>query len=403
MSIAARLFAPRAQSITSSRELERLLISHFGVAAASGASVNTDSAMRVAAVYTCLLILAQSVGQLPCQLMVADGSNRNKATDHRLYALLHDQPNEWMTAYEFWSMNMLHLASRGNGYNYKVMVRDEVRELIPFHPDSVLKVEQDEQYRLYYTVRKKDGTEVVIPQKYIMHLRGLVSNGYMGMNPIEAMRESIGTAITMDRMAGKTYANSARPSGVLEHPQKLSDPAAKRLRDSFDENYASAENAGKTLVLEEGMKWTSVSMSMADAQFLENRKFSRSEIGGIFRIPAHLMNDLEKATFSNVEHLDIGFVKHTLNPWLVNIEQAVKRDLLTPDEKKTHYLKFNVNGLLRGDFKSRMEGYARGINFGIFLRNECREWEDLNPYDGGDEPIYQSNMEPEGGRNADRQ
>ncbi|MFZ5762843.1 MAG: phage portal protein [Thermodesulfobacteriota bacterium] len=390
-----RLFQPRA-AVTSPRELERIILGAFGVSSAAGISVTTESAMRLAAVYTCVLILAQSVAQLPCHLMRRAGRNREKATDHRLYALLHDQPNSWMTAYEFRSMNMLHLATRGNAYAYKVMVRDEVRELIPFHPDSVLKVEQDEQFRLYYTVRKKNGVTETIPQKYIMHLRGLVSNGFMGLNPIEAQRETLGTALAMDRMAGKTYANAARPGGVLEHPQTLSDSAAKRLRESFDERYASAENAGRTMVLEEGMTWKSVSMSLVDAQFLENRKYGRSEIAGLFRVPAHMVNDLEKATFSNVEHLDLAFVKHTLMPWLVNIEQAAQRDLLTPEEKRSHYIKHNVNGLLRGDFKSRMEGYAKGVNYGVFLRNECREWEDLNPYDRGDEPIYQTNMGPDG-------
>lgn len=399
MSLVGRMIRPLAQ-VTSSRDLEKLIRSVFGGGTTStGIAVNADSAMRAMAVYACVAVLSQSVAQLPLHLYRRKGVKKEKATDHRLYPLLHDQPNSWQTTYDFWQMKMAELCLRGNSLSLIVRVRDEVRELIPIRPDRIVRVDQDPLYRLFYTIQNPDGGENTIPQSSIFHLRGLALNGFWGLNPIEYARESIGLALATEKHGAKLFSNGARLGGILQHPKKISKEAADRLSESFNEVYAGVENAHKTALIEEGMIWNKVGMTAEDSQFLESRKYQRSEIAGFFRVPPHMVGDLEKATFSNIEHQDLAFVKHSLTPWLVNIERAMKRDLMTPEERKEYFPKFGVDGLLRGDIKSRYDAHAVGILNGFLSPNEARDKEDLNPYEGGDSYRVPLNTGPANGDN----
>lgn len=385
--------APRA-AVTSSQELERVIRATYGGGvASSGISVNSDSAMRVGAVYACVLVLAQSVAQLPCHLYETDGTMRRRAFDSDLYRLIHDQPNEWMTAYDMKQLAMVHLLLRGNSVWLKLRAGGQVRELIPVRPDYLKGIAQDERYRLVYQIRRPN-TQTVdeVPAENVLHLRGLSLDGYSGVSPIEYAREMIGLSIATEKHGAALFSNGTRLGGILRHPNKISQVASQRLEESFSEKYAGVANAHKTVLLEEGMEWVKVTMTAEDAQFLESRKFQRSEIAGFYRVPSHMINDLERATFSNVEHLDLAFVKHSLTPWLVNIEQALKKDLMTPDEKRRHYFKFNVEGLLRGDIKSRNEAHQKAVEGGWLSPNEVREMEDRNPYPGGDEYRRPLNM-----------
>lgn len=400
MSLVARILRPLAQ-INGPKELKRAILSALGGGATStGIAVNTDSAMRAVAVFACVKVLSESVAQLPLHLY-SEGKDKKKekSKDHRLYSILHDQPNSWMTSYDFWLLKMAELCLRGNSLSFIVRVRDEVRELIPIRPDRIVKVEQDPLYRLFYTIKRPDGGEDTIPQTNIFHLRGLTTNGFWGLNPIEYARESIGLALATEKHGAKLFSNGARLGGILQHPKKISKDAADRLVESFNSIYAGVENAHKTALIEEGMTWEKVGMTAEDSQFLESRKFQRSEIAGFYRVPPHMIGDLEKATFSNIEHQDLAFVKHSLMPWLISIEKAIGRDLLSPEERKEYFAKFSVDALLRGDLKSRYDAHAVGILNGFLSPNEVRDKEDLNPYEGGDSYRVPLNTAPVDGDN----
>lgn len=356
--------------------------------------------MRVGAVYTCILVLAQSVAQMPIHLYRKEGVRKKLAEDHPLYRLVHDQPNEWMTDYEMKQLIMVHLCLRGNSIWYKTTgPRGDIRELLPIHPDRVRKIIQDESFRLFYEIKRPGSEEVdTIPGDRLIHFRGLSTNGYVGLNPIEQAREMIGLAMATEKHGGKIFSNGARLGGILTHPQRLSPDASKRLQQTFADTYASVENAHKTAILEEGMKWEKITMTAEDSQFLETRKYQRSEIAGFFRVPSHMVNDLEKATFSNIEHLDLAFVKHTTSPWAYSIEKTLKKDTLSPAEKKNMFFKLNVDGLVRGDIKTRYDAHSQAILTGWMSPNEVRDKEDLDPYEGGDEYRLPLNTGPVGGQ-----
>ena len=396
----SRLFSRvRAQS---AKILQGLILEVYGGReTSSGIAVTEETAMRAMAVHSCVRILANSIAMLPCHLMQQVGTQRTKATDHPLYTLLHDQPNEWMTAPEFWGMCIAHLCLRGNFYALKAQINGgRIRELIPLAIGRVKEVEQDENFRLYYKVKRPgDGAEVdIIPGDRIMHIRGLVVNGYMGVNPIEYARESIGLALQEEKHAAKLFTHGARLGGVLSHPGKLQETTAKRIIDSFNENYASVENAHKTALLEEGMKWEKASMTNEDAQFLESRRFQKKEIVDLFfSMPLSLlMADDTNPTFASAEQFNISYVTYALAPWTVNIEKAIRRDLLTDEEKGKYFAKFNTAALLRGDTKTRYDAHKTAIDAGWKTKNEVREDEDYNPIEGLDKAEPAPKPAPQG-------
>lgn len=373
--------------------LERYLGWAFGGGvSSSGIIVNPSNAMQSAAVYACLKVLSESVGMLPlCIYTKGQNGARTPAENHPLYELLHEQPNEYQTAIEFLEMMVLHLNLRGNAYAYINRTRSgRVVELIPLHPDMVT-VLMDNTNTVVYRVGTENGTQRIIERKELLHIKGLTLNGWLGISPIAYARESIGLALATEKFGGQLFRNGAKMGGVLEHPGNLSDEAYKRVKNSFDAA-TSGEDAHKTALLEEGMKWSKVSMTADDSQFLDTRKFQRGEIASVFRVPPHLIMDLERATFSNIEHMSLEFVQYSLMPWLTRIEKAVRRDVFSPDDKKNNTVKFNVAALLRGDAASRSAYYASGIMNGWLTRNEARGMEYLNPLDGLDTPLMPLNM-----------
>jgi len=391
----------RAQS---AKVLERLILEVYGGReTASGITVTAETAMRQMAVHACVRILANSIAMLPCHLMQQQDTQKTKALDHPLYTLLHDQPNDWMTAPEFWGMCMAHLCLRGNFYVLKAQINGRIRELIPLAIGRVTEVEQDKDFRLYYKVKRPgDGGQVsapsltknlkegmspgvtdIIPGDRIMHIRGLVINGFMGVNPIEYARESIGLALQAEKHGAKVFTNGARLGGVITHPGRLDEAKAKRIRESFEAEHASVENAHRTAIFEEGMKWTAAAMTNEDAQFLESRRFQKKEIVDLFfSMPLSLlMADDTNPTFASAEQFSLAYVTYALTPWTVNIERAIRRDLLNDEEKKTYFVKFNTAGLLRGDTKTRYEAHKTALDARWKTVNEVREDEDLNPLD----------------------
>jgi HK97 family phage portal protein len=374
--------------------LERYLGWAFGGGvSASGVIVNPANAMQSAAVYACVKVLAESVGMLPFNLFKeAANGDKTAAKEHPLYELLRWQPNDYQTSVEFWEMVVMHLCMRGNAYAWINRTKSgRVVEMIPLHPDMV-NVTMGSDTVVTYQAGTESGGMRVVPRDQILHIKGLTLNGWLGISPIAYARESIGLALATEKFGGQLFRNGAKMGGILETPGKLSDAAYTRLRGSFDAA-TSGENAHKTALLEEGTKFTKIAMSSDDAQFLETRKYQRSEIAGIFRVPPHKIGDLEKATFGNIEEQNIQFATDGVQPLVTRIEAAIRRDVFTRDDKKAPLcLKADMSVLLRGNAESRAKFYAAGITNGWMLRSEARRMEDLNSIAGLDIPLMPLNM-----------
>lgn len=369
----------------------------------SGKAVTERSAMQMTAVYSCVRILSEAVAGLPLHLYkYMDSGGKAMALDHPLYHLLHDEPNPEMSSFVFRETLMTHLLLWGNAYAQ--IIRNGKNEIVALYPlmPNKMSVDRDEGGRLYYTyyrgsdeaIRDKEFAVTLQPSD-VLHIPGLGFDGLVGYSPIAMAKNAIGMAIACEEYGAKFFANGAAPGGVLEHPGTIKDP--QRVRESWQSTFGGSGNANKIAVLEEGMKYTPIGISPEQAQFLETRKFQINEIARIFRVPPHMVGDLEKSSFSNIEQQSLEFVKHTLDPWVIRWEQSIQRSLLSRDEKAAYFVKFNLEGLLRGDYQSRMNGYAIGRQNGWMSANDIRELENLDRIpaeDGGDLYLINGNMLP---------
>ena len=366
----------------------------------SGKYVNERSAMQMTAVYSCVRILSEAVASLPLHVYRYTGAGSEKAIDHPLYRLLHDEPNPEMTSFVFRETLMTHLLLFGNAYSQVIRNgKGEVIALYPLMPDRMT-VDRDEKGRLYYEYRTSTddaktmkGSTVRLKPSDVLHIPGLGFDGLVGYSPIAMAKNAIGLAIATEEYGSKFFANGATPSGILEYPGTVKDP--EKVRESWNAGFAGSSNAQKVAVLEEGMKYTPISISPEQAQFLETRKFQIDEIARIFRVPPHMIGDLEKSSFNNIEQQSLEFVKYTLDPWVSRWEQSIVRTLFSQDEKKSYFVKFNVDGLLRGDYESRMNGYATARQNGWMSANDIRELEQLDRIpaeEGGDIYLVNGNM-----------
>ena len=374
----------------------------FGSTSA-GRPVTERSAMQMTAVYSCVRILAEAIAGLPLHVYrYKDGGGKEKAVDHSLYRLLHDEPNPEMTSFVFRETLMTHLLLWGNAFAQ--VVRNGLGEVIGLYPlqPNRMSVGRDlDSKALYYEYQTswdepagEYQTNRLTPND-VLHVPGLGFDGLVGYSPIAMAKNAIGLAQATEDYGASFFANGAAPGGVLEHPGTIKDPS--RVRESWQATFGGAKNGNKVAVLEEGMKYTPISVSPEQAQFLETRKFQLNEIARIFRIPPHMIGDLEKSSFSNIEQQSLEFVKYTLDPWVIRWEQAITKTLLNPREKQQLFVKFNVEGLLRGDYQSRMEGYAVARQNGWMSANDIRELENLDRIeaaDGGDLYLVNGNMLP---------
>ena len=369
----------------------------------SGKTVTERSAMQMTAVYSCVRILAEAIAGLPLHVYRynSDGG-KEKAIDHSLYLILHDEPNPEMSSFVFRETLMTHLLLWGNAYAQ--IIRNGKNEIVALYPlmPNKMSVDRDENGRLYYTyyrgnneaIKNKEYAVTLQPSE-VLHIPGLGFDGLVGYSPIAMAKNAIGMAIACEEYGAKFFANGAAPGGVLEHPGTIKDP--QRVRESWQSTFGGSGNANKIAVLEEGMKYTPIGISPEQAQFLETRKFQINEIARIFRVPPHMVGDLEKSSFSNIEQQSLEFVKYTLDPWVIRWEQSIQRSLLSKDEKAVYFVKFNLEGLLRGDYQSRMNGYAIGRQNGWMSTNDIRELENLDRIpaeDGGDLYLINGNMLP---------
>lgn len=358
----------------------------------SGVLVTPQNAMEITTVFACIKVLAEGVATLPISLYKEDNKSKVKAKEHSLYNILHIQPNNESIAFNFYECMVAHLCLRG--VFYAQIIRSnigKILELIPLKPSSMQKVRLsngdiryiyiDDNSKLHYFT-KEDIFEVL----------GMSLDGFTPVSTITYQREALGLSKATETYGSTFFKNSANPSGILEIPTELSDEAYKRLVDSWNAKHNGNQNANKVALLEGGTQWKQIGLSNEDSQFLETRKFQKAEICGLFKVPPHMIGDLEKATFSNIEQQSIDFAVHTLSPYLVRIEQNINTQLLTKAEQLNYFSKFSIDGLLRGDISSRYTAYNMGRNMGVLSANDIRAKEDLNPIENGDIYLQPLNM-----------
>ncbi len=366
----------------------------------SGQTVNEFSALRVSAVYACVRILAESIAALPLHVYEYRDGGKERVPKHPLYFLLHDAPNHEMTSFIFRETLMTHLLLYGNCYAQ--IIRNNGGGVIGLYPllPNRMSVERDDDgeiiYRYTPTTAERQfdkSAQVTLRRTDVLHIPALGFNGLVGFSPIAMARNAIGVAIATEEFGAKFFENGARPSGILTHPGTIKNP--DKIRESWQSVYGGSENTGKVAILEEGMKYESISIPPDDAQFLDTRKFQLNEIARIFRVPPHMLADLERATFSNITHQSLEFVMYSLMPWIVRWEQGLCKALFLNSERGKYFVKFSVEGLLRGDYETRMRGYQLAIQNGIMSVNEVRELEDMNPIAasaGGDLHLVNGNV-----------
>ncbi|MCV3209613.1 phage portal protein [Mesorhizobium sp. YC-39] len=370
--------------ITTTQQLEEAVAG--GSMSLSGERVNANSAMKVAAVYACVRIRSGAVATMPLHIKRRiDPRTREDASDTELWKVICRRPNKWQKPAQFRRMLQAHVMLRGNGYAMivRTAVKKEPQALIPMHPDRV-ETKQKDDLSLEYTWTRKDGRRVVLQQDQVFHLYCLTLDGFTGVTPITYARETLGVSLAMERHGAKTFKNGAIIGHVLRHPNKLGKEGQANLRSSLEEYRSGGESEGKDLILEEGMDVTRMAMTSVDAQWIESRKFSRSDIAMFFGVPPHMIGDTEKSTSwgTGIEQQTQGFVAFTLEDDLTMWEEGITADL-TPEDSNL-YAKFNRSALVKGDIKTRTAAYATGLQWGWLSPNEVRELEDRNPRDDGD-------------------
>ena len=354
----------------------------------SGVKVTEDTALQASAVWACVRVLSESVASLPLHLYRRKEKGKERAPEHPLYRLLHNQPNPEMTSFDFRECSMAHRVTWGN--SYASIVRNNAGmpiELWPLSPSRV-KEWRDKQGKLWYIYTLPDGTKRKLPPEEVYHVHGLSINGLSGLSVIGYAREAIGMALATEKYGNVLFKNGARPSGVLEHPGILGDGAADRLAENWSRIYQGLDNANKTAILEEGMQYKMISIPPDDAQFLETRKYQVAEIARMYRVPLHMIGDLDRATNNNIEHQSIEFVMHSLRPWLVREEQQIWRQLIPERDQAEYFAEYLIDGLLRGDAKSRNEAREIMHRNGALNADEWRGGENMNPIADGSGQIY---------------
>lgn len=366
----------------------------FGLSDA-GANVTPRTALAYMPVFAAIRLLSESVAMLPWHIYERTEGGKNRATSHPLDAILNRVANSEMSAFTLRETMMAHILTWGNAFaEIEMNNRGDVRALWPLHPSST-RVGRDETGKLIYAYQDSHQS-VILPASRILHVHGLASDGILGYSPIQLARGAIGLGIATEKYGSGFFENGARPGGTLEHPGKLSKDAYERLRKSFEERHQGLDNAQRLSILEEGMKYNPITIPPDDAQFLETRKYQVSDIARLYRVPAHMIGDLDRATFSNIEQMSIEFVTYSLVPWLTRWEQDADRQLLSEPERKTLFTDFLEDALLRGETLARYQAYAIGRQWGWLSANDVRDREDMNHVAGGDAYFTPLNMSAAG-------
>jgi HK97 family phage portal protein len=371
----------------------------FGTAtSSSGVKVGPDSAQQSSAVFACVQVRSQDIGKLPLVLYKRekDGSRR-KAAEHPLYSLIALRPNSRQTSVEWREMQQATLDLRGNAYSrIKRDSRQRPIELIPLHDDWVTTLRSPDGTPFYEVRMYGKGEKEVLSAMDILHLKDRSDDGYVGKSCISRARDVVGLDLAGSTHSAKLYANGSRPGGLLIPKSNVGKDGRQLLRDEWNEELKGVEKSSSVHVLGQEFDYKPLGMTNVDAEFVENRKLARSEIAAIFRVPAHKIGIMDNATFSNIEHQSLEYVTDTLMPIARRWEQSLNVTLLRESEQSEYYFEFMFDALLRGDFLSRMQGYAIARQWGLFSVNDCMELENRNKVEGGDERLVPLNMWPMG-------
>ena len=373
--------------------------SFFG--SSSGQSITKERALQLSTVWSCVKVISETIASLPISLYERDKSNKRYVlSDNPLHSLVGEQPSSLFNSFSFFEKALVDLCLDGNFFAY--IERNNgglATQLIPIQSSDVSVYVSPDGRDVYYNIEQNEVVPYPVTGKVssenMLHVKGLSTDGIMGKSPIQTSAESLGVSLSIEQFAGSFFKNGASVGGILKHPGTLKPETAKRLRASWNQTYSGSINAGKTAILEEGMDFSPRQIPNNQAQFLETRQYQVSDICRIFRVPNHLVNDLQNATYSNIEAQQIDFVVHTITPWVKRIEMALNQKLIPFNKKGVQYFKFNLTALLRGDSKSRADYYRTLLNIGVLSPDEVRAFEDMNSMGGESEKVYmQSNMMP---------
>jgi HK97 family phage portal protein len=359
-----------------------------GSPAHAGVRVNEKTAIQVVAVFACIRLLAETIGSLPFPVYERLSKGKRKARDHPLYTILHDLPNPEMTAMDFKICMMVNCLLYGTAYAEKV--KDRAGDLMELWPISSTRVipSRNSNNDLVYKIRMPDGTEQIWSQDRMFRVNWVTANGITGYKPLEIAKEAIGAAIATNTFSNMYFSNGTATGGIVEYPGRMSDPAYDRYKKDFAGKYTGVGNSHRIIFLEEGLKFTKITTPPNDSQMLETRKFHVEEAARLFNVPPHMIMDMARATFNNIEHQSINFSEYSIRPWAVRWEQSIFRDLIRPEERRLYFAEILLDGLVRGDLESRYKAYATGRQWGWLSADDVREKENMNPLSGGQGDIY---------------
>lgn len=369
-------------------EIQRALLQEMEGGNSLFGPVSDGQAMRVAAVWACVRLLSTAVAMLPLSLYRKDGEKNVIDVNHPVHKLLSVRPNYWQSSFEFWQMVVAHVLTKGNFYAQKVMLGKEITDLIHLNPNRV--TPKMDRGTITYEYARDGEAPIIFKQNEIFHVRGLCLDGLKGMGVLEYARNSIAAAVHMEMHGASMMNNGATPSGVLHTELELSDEAFARIRKDFEENYMGANNSGRPMILEGGLQWQQLSMNAEDLAFIDQRKLTRSEIAMFFGVPPHMIGDIERGTSwgSGIEQQNLGFLVHTLMPYLINIQQTCLRDLLPLAEQPKFVVKFDTSLLTRADFVARQNGLQIMARNGVLSQNDWRKIEGYDPIPGTEADQY---------------
>jgi HK97 family phage portal protein len=349
-----------------------------GSETAAGVYVNASKSLQNMALLRCVTLISESIGMLPLNLMMR-GSNKQQAVDHPVYVLLKSTPNSWQTAYELKSLLQLHVMTHGNAYARVIWSRGRPIKLIPMLPSQVTP-KLDDQWNMTYVYTRKDGAQITLPANEVLHLRDLSEDGITGLSRVRLAREAIGIAQQAERAAARLFKNGVMAGGAVSTDKALSDQAYARLQQSIDAK-SGADQAHKWMIFEEGLKGEKWAQTASDAQHIENRNHQIEEVARAFGVPRPLLMMDDTSWGSGIEQLGIFFVQYALQHWFTVWEQATERTLLSPEERKTLYVKFNERALLRGTLKDQAEFFTKALGSGgqapFMSQNEVRDLQDM--------------------------
>jgi HK97 family phage portal protein len=373
-------------------EMIRAFLSGADFPTGNDINVSGSESLKFSAVFACMRVLAETFASVPVSeyRKISDGE-REKTDDTGLYDILHNTPNDEMSSYNFKEMSMYQINTGGNLVCLKTKNRGGISSLYPFEWHRVEIKRNRDTLKLEYKIDGKDS--LVYDRSQVFHVPGPSLNGIIGMSPIEYAAQAIRLGLTYEKFGINFYKNGAIPSGIFQHPGSLKDDAYKRLKEELRNNYQNLSNAGVPLLLEDNMQFQQLTMRLADAQLLECKKFQIEDICRIFRVPQHLVNQLDRATFSNIEHQSLEFIMYTMLPHFKRWEDCINTQLLTPAQRKAgYYFEFNISALLRGDAKSMAEAFAVGRQWGWLSVNDIRRMLNMNPIENGDVYLQPMNM-----------